>query len=286
MFIRIVAEFRTQPCFIFVEKRCGVVIRFMATWKGGFEDLTREILRHFEACGFLNPAIIQSDKEMSIIDMCRKVAHERNERKVLRFAPKTNHQTFFNSTRTCSLNHFHLPFHLRLVTIELFSQDSQCDPTVEPHSNSCLELHMYHICACLVNQHLRWSPTLKWGHSSWRTDGSDASFDERMVVTKHGLFKCSSVRRNFLESGGADVKWNLDVDNGLTTGGFTSRWRSRQQRHRWKFVQYFFLFLRQKTTYLKFEVFSNSGGGDVAAKTGIVMCDPSYADLSKSKVRR
>ena len=28
---------------------------------------------------------------------------------------------------------------------------------------------------------------------------------------------------------------------------------------------------------------SNSGGGDVAAKTEMVICDPSYADLAKTK---
>ena len=53
----------------------------------------KEILRHFEAYGFLNPVIIQCDKEMSIIDVCRKVARERNARTVLRFAPKTSHQS-------------------------------------------------------------------------------------------------------------------------------------------------------------------------------------------------
>ena len=50
--------------------------------EGGYDDLTKEILRHFEAYGFLNPVIIQCDKEMSIIDVCRKVARERNARKV------------------------------------------------------------------------------------------------------------------------------------------------------------------------------------------------------------
>ena len=59
--------------------------------KGGYEDLTKEILRHFEAYGFLNPVIIQYDKEMSIIDVCRKVARERNASTVLRFAPNTSH---------------------------------------------------------------------------------------------------------------------------------------------------------------------------------------------------
>ena len=93
MFIRTVAESETQPCITFVETRSGVVISFMCAQKGGYEDLTKEILRHFAAYGFLNPVIIQCDKEMSIIDVCRKVARERNARTVLRLAPKTSHQS-------------------------------------------------------------------------------------------------------------------------------------------------------------------------------------------------
>ena len=94
MFIRTVAESnKTQPCTAFVETRSGVVISFMCARKGGYEDLTKEILRHFEAYGFLIPVIIQCDKETSIIDVCRKVARERNARTVLRFAPKTSHQS-------------------------------------------------------------------------------------------------------------------------------------------------------------------------------------------------
>ena len=93
MFIRTVAESKTQPCITFVETRSGAVISFMCARKGGYEDLTKEILRHFEAYGFLNPVIILGDKEMSIIDVCRKVTRERNARTVLRFAPKTSHQS-------------------------------------------------------------------------------------------------------------------------------------------------------------------------------------------------
>ena len=93
MFIRTVAESIALPCITFVETRSGVVISFMCARKGGYEDLTKEILRHFEAYGFLNPVIIQCDKEMSIIDVCRKVAHERTARTVLRFTPKTSHQS-------------------------------------------------------------------------------------------------------------------------------------------------------------------------------------------------
>ena len=95
MFIRAVAESKTQPCITFVESRSGVVISFMRARKGGYEDLTKEILRHFEACGFLNPVIIQRDKEMSIIDVCRKVARERNARTVLRFAQKSHQSNGF-----------------------------------------------------------------------------------------------------------------------------------------------------------------------------------------------
>ena len=93
MFIRTVAESKTQPCITFVETRSGVVISFMCARKGGHEDLTMEILRHSEAYGFLNPIIIQCDTEMSIIDVCRKEARERNTRTVLRFAPKTSHES-------------------------------------------------------------------------------------------------------------------------------------------------------------------------------------------------
>ena len=50
--------------------------------------MTKKILRHSEAYGFLHQVIIQCGKEMSIIDVCRKVARERNAVTVLRFAPK------------------------------------------------------------------------------------------------------------------------------------------------------------------------------------------------------
>ena len=177
LFTRTVAESKTQqPCITFVETRSGVVISFMCARKGGYEDLTKEILRHFEAYGFLNPVITQCDKEMSIIDVCREVARERNARTVLRFVPTTSHQSNgfveavhghiqglarcyqtqkLRRTLACSFRQFHLPFHLQFVTLDLFSQDSQCDPTAEPHSNICLELHMYHLCACFMNQYSR-----------------------------------------------------------------------------------------------------------------------------------
>ena len=175
MFVRTVAESKTQPCITFVETRSGVVISFMCCRKGGYEDLTKEILRHFQAYGFLNPVIIQCDKEMSIIDVCRKVARERNARTVLRLAPK-NKSSEQRACRSSARSHsgtrtmlpdklrrtlayrfqqFHLPFHLQFVTLDLCSQDSQCDLTAERHSNICSEIHMSHLCACLVNRYSR-----------------------------------------------------------------------------------------------------------------------------------
>ena len=59
------------------ETRSGVVISFMCARKGGYEDLTKEILRHFEAYGFLNPVIIQCDKE---ILTCVKKLHANETR--------------------------------------------------------------------------------------------------------------------------------------------------------------------------------------------------------------
>ena len=88
MSIRTVAESKTQPCTTFVETRNGVVISFLCARKGGYEDLTKEILRHFAAHGFLNPVIVQCDKEMSIIDVCRKVTRERNARTVFTICAK------------------------------------------------------------------------------------------------------------------------------------------------------------------------------------------------------
>ena len=69
MLIRTAAESKTQPCITSVETRSGVMISFMSDRNGGYEDWTKEILRHFEAYGFLNPVVLQCDKEKSIIDV-------------------------------------------------------------------------------------------------------------------------------------------------------------------------------------------------------------------------
>ena len=62
MFMRTVADSETQPYVTFVETRSGAVISFMCARKGGYEEMTREIPRHFLSCGFLNSVILQCDK--------------------------------------------------------------------------------------------------------------------------------------------------------------------------------------------------------------------------------
>ena len=108
MFIRTLAESKTQPCITLVETRSGVVISFMCARKGGNDDLTKESLLHFEAYGFLNPVIIQCDKEMSIIGVCRKFVRERNARTMLRFA--THERTRAMLPDTNRDEHWHTAF--------------------------------------------------------------------------------------------------------------------------------------------------------------------------------
>ena len=184
---------------------------------------------------------------MSIIDVCRKVARERNARicydlrqkQVIRATGSSKQctDTYRDShdatrhklwrTQAYSFQQFHLPFHLQFVTLDLFSQDSQCNPTAEPHSNICLELHMYHffcmfgeaVFALIPDHEVRAAKlTNRWISGCWW--GRDASSDEHLVETKHRLLKCRSVRRKppgeqrsrreTIEARG--TKWNFDVE--------------------------------------------------------------------------
>ena len=101
---------------------------------------------------------------------------------------------------------------------------------------------------------------------------------------------------NHLESNGVDVKRSkLEARSGILTWKWILEYpdqfwnhvetrECRQQRHRWKFLQYLHLHLRQKKHVFEMQVHSNSGGGDVAAKTKMVICDPSYMNPMKTKV--
>ena len=135
--------------------------------------------------------------------------------------------------------------------------------------------------------------TNRWISGCWW--GRDASSHEHLVRTKHGLLKCRSVRRKPLgeqwsrretvEARG--TKWNFDVENfsGVSGPLFTSRPDEGMP-----------------TATAPTEIptvpppapppeehvpeirgHSTSGGGDVAAKAEMVICDPSYADRAKTK---
>ena len=152
-------------------RRILCVISFMCARKSGYEDLTKEILRHFEAHGFLNPIIIQCDKEMSIIDLCRKVARERNWRTALIFAPKTSHQ----SNGFVEAVHGHIQGLARCYQTQIETNSGMRLSAIPPaipfavrhagfvsqDSNVCSELHMCHLCACLVNRYSRLSPIMQ-----------------------------------------------------------------------------------------------------------------------------
>ena len=292
MFIRTVAESETQPCITFVETRSGVVISFMCARKGSYEDLTKEILRHFGAHSFLNPVIIQCDKEMSIIDVCRKVARDRNATKVSRFSPKTSHQ----SNGFVEAVHGHIQGLARCYQTQIETntgiQLSAISPaiplttryagfvlsrfTVRPDRQNTIPIfarppYVSPLCvfgesvfALIPDHEVRAAKlTNRWISGCWW--GRDASSDEHLVVTKHGLLKCRSVRRNLLESNGVDVKRSkLEGRSGILTWKWILEYldqlwnhvetrECRQLRHRWKFPQYLRLHLRQKSTYPKCE---------------------------------
>ena len=152
----------------------------MCAPKGGYEDLTKEILRFFlKLTVSLYPVIIQCDK-VSLSNVEKLHANETREQ-VLRFAPKTSHQSngfveavhrhmqglarsYQTQIETNTGMQFSaispaIPFAIHHAGFVL--SRSQCDQTAAPHSNICSEHHMYHLCACLVNQCSRSSPITK-----------------------------------------------------------------------------------------------------------------------------
>ena len=59
-------------------------------WIRGLDERN---FRHFDSYGFSNLVILQRDKEISITEVCRKVARKRKTKTVLQFAPKTSHHS-------------------------------------------------------------------------------------------------------------------------------------------------------------------------------------------------
>ena len=156
---------------------------------------------------------------------------------------------------------------------------------------------MYHLCAfALIHDHEVRAAKLtnKWISGSWW--GRDASSDEHLVGTKHGLLECRSVRRKppgeqwsrleTIEARG--TKWNFHVEMDSGIPGPTLQPRRDEG---------------MPTAAAPMEiptvpppapppeeyipdirVHSNREGGDVAAKMKMVICGSSYADPTKKKV--
>ena len=269
MFIRTVAESKTQPCIKFVEARSGVVISFMCARKGGYEELPKEILRHFEAYGFLNPVIIQCDKEMSIIDVCRKVARERNARTVLGLAPKTSHQSNgfveavhghiqgltrcyqtrieTNTGVQLSAISLAIPFAIRYVGFVLSSATRRQNPMPIFVWNSI----MYHFLCMFGESVFALIPD------------HEASSDEHWWGRNMVCSSADQFAENHLENNGVDVKRSkLEGRSGILTWKWILEYPDQLwnhvemkecRRHRWKFLQYLHLNLRQNSTYTRYE---------------------------------
>ena len=279
MFIRTMAESKIQPCISFVETPSGVLISFMCARKGGYEDLTKEILRHFEAYGFLHQVIIQCGKEMSIIDVCRTVARERNAVTVLRFAPKTSHQSngfvegvhghiqglarcyqtriVTNTGIQLSAISPAIPFAIRICALKIQVRPDGRTPFQHllgtPYV-SPLCMFGKSVFALIPDHEVRAAKlTNRWISGCWL--GRDASSDEHLVEMKHGLRKCRSVcrkplgeqwsRRETVEARGTKWSFDVEMDSGISEPPVASRPDEGMSTAT--------LHLRQHKMYLKFE---------------------------------
>ena len=142
--------------------------------------------------------------------MAGEVRTNETRETVLRFAPKTSHQSngFVEAvhghiqglarcyqtpnrdeTLAYSFEQFHLPFHLQFVYAGFCAlKIHSAGPTAEHHSNICLELHMYHLCACfgelvfaLIPDHEVRAAKTDDQVDQWLLVGRDASSDDQLV---------------------------------------------------------------------------------------------------------
>ena len=142
---------------------------------------------------------------MSIIDVCRKVARERKTglSKQHTDSFRDSHDAARHKSRRTlaySFQQFHLPFHLRYAGFMLSRFTVRPDgrtpfqyllgtPYVSP-----LCMFGESVFALIPDHEVRAAKlTNRWISGCWW--GRDASSDEHLVGTKHGLLKCRSVRR-------------------------------------------------------------------------------------------
>ena len=152
-----------------------------------------------------------------------KVARERNARSLLRFAPKTSHQSngfvegvhgHIQGLARCYQTQIEMntgiqlpafspaiPFAIRYAGF-VFSRFTVRPDDRTPFPVFCSELLVFHplcmfgesVFALILDHEVRAAKlTNRWISGCWW--GRDASSDEHLVGTKHGLLKCRSVRR-------------------------------------------------------------------------------------------
>ena len=116
------------------------------------------------------------------------------------------------------------------------------------------------------------------------------------METKHGLLECRSVRRKppgeqwsgreIVEAGGANWNFDEEMDSGISGPPVASRPDEGMPTAAVQGEIHTVppLAPPPEDHVPEMRVHSNSGGGDVAAKTEMVIYDPSCADPAKTKV--
>ena len=237
MFIRTVAESKTQPCITFVETRSGVVISFMCARKGGYEDSKKE------SCDILKLTVssIQSSfnaiKRWVSLTCAEKVArgtkreniveirakNKTSEQRICRSSARAHSRTRTMPPDTNRDEHWHTAFSfftchsfcsLLRWTVETPFQNLLVTPYVSPLYMSGESVF------ALIHRSRSASGQADEQVDQWLLVGRDASSDEHLVVTKHGLLKSRSVRRKppreqwsrFETVEARGTKWNFEVE--------------------------------------------------------------------------
>ena len=165
----------------------------MCARKSGYEDLTKEILRQFEAYGFVTLVIAQCDKEMGTIDVLKVCA-----KKVIRTTSLSKLYTdTIQDEHWHNVQQFHLTFHLQFVTLDLCHQDSVRPDGRTPFQKMLGTPYESPLCTfgasvfALIRDHEVRAAKLpnRWITCWWRRA---ASSDEHLVGTKFSSQETSS----------------------------------------------------------------------------------------------
>ena len=111
---------------------------------------------------------------------------------------------------------FHLPFHFDSVRwicalkIHSATRRQNAIPILARNSKCVTFVHVWCVRVDPDHEVRAAKLTNRWISGCWW--GRDASSDEHLVGTKHGLLKCKSVRRKPPGVEARGTKWNFDVE--------------------------------------------------------------------------